>query len=80
MPEQVQILTVRGQFMCTLYAGSFLFFILCHIGSDIFINALLGGMADCIANVTSGTVSKKFGLLATYRAMALVSLVNWGLL
>jgi len=73
-------MSVRGQFICTLYAGTFLAFTLCHIGSDIFINALLGGMADCVANITSGTVALRFGLLVTYRAMALVALILWGCL
>lgn len=65
------------QFVCTLYAGTFLGFTLCHIVGDMFVNALVGGMADALANATSGPISKRFGLLRTYRAMAVVTLLCW---
>lgn len=61
-----------------LYAGTFFGYTLSHIGDDIFINALVGGMADATANATSAILQKKFGLLRTYRAVAACALVLWG--
>lgn len=69
---------VRLQFVCMLYAGTFLAYIMSHIGDDIFINAMLAGIADCTANMTSGLVSKKYGLLKAYRAAALIAFVMIG--
>jgi hypothetical protein len=75
MPEDMHALIVRLQFICMLYAGTFLGFIMCHIGDDWFINALLAGMADCAANLTSGMVSKKYGLLTAYKTAALIAFI-----
>lgn len=48
---------------------------MCHLGGDIFINALLAGFADCFANLISVRVSTRFGLLPTYRACSLIALM-----
>lgn len=63
--------------MCTLYAGTFFGYTLCHIGDDIFVNALIGGMADCLANITSANVKMKLGLITTYRMFALTAFLLW---
>ena len=69
---------VRLQFVCMLYAGTFLAYITSHIGEDIFVNAVLAGIADCTANLTSGIVSKKFGLLKSYRIATLIAFILVG--
>lgn len=80
MSEVLQYVAVRAQFIFTLYAGTFLGYTLCHIGDDWFINALLGGMGDCLANITSANVKMKLGLITTYRIFALISFILWGAL
>ena len=58
-----------------MFAGSLLGYTMCHIGADYFINALLTGIADATANITSGKLAKKFTLLVAYRALALTALI-----
>lgn len=77
MPEELHSIAVKAQFICTLYAGTFFGYTLCHIGDDIFINALIGGMADCLANITSANVKMKLGLITTYRLFALIAFLLW---
>ena len=60
-----------------LYAGTFFGYTLSHIGDDIFINALVGGMADACANATSAILQKKYGLLPTYRTLSGVAFIAW---
>jgi hypothetical protein len=78
MPEDMKALVVRLQFVFMLYAGTFLGYLMSHIGDDIFINALLAGIADATANLTSGIVSKKYGLLNAYRTAAITAFVLIG--
>ena len=57
-----------------MLAGGFLGYTMCHIGADYYVNAMLTGIADACANLTSGKVAQKYGLLIAYRAVALTAL------
>ena len=64
-----------GQMIFTLWAGAFVGFVISHIGEDIFVNAMVAGMGDGLANATSGMVAQKYGLLVAYRGAALLCLI-----
>lgn len=58
-----------------MLAGAMLGYTMCHIGANYFINAILTGIADATANVTSGKLAEKFTLLVAYRGLALTALI-----
>lgn len=77
MPEVLHNFVVATQFVCMSYAGSFLGWMMTHIGANIFVNGLCSGLADCLANLTSQIIAARFGHLVTYRAFAVVTLVGF---
>lgn len=80
MPINMHELVVRLQFIIMNYGGGFIAYIMCHTGQDIFINAIIGGVADALAQATFGIVAKKYGLLKCYRLFLTIALASLSIL
>ena len=75
LPQKIHGYVVTAQLVFTTLGGTFIGYFASHIGEDIFINAMMAGMADGLANATSGIVLEKFGLLIAYRAFLLTAII-----
>ena len=76
LPQKIQSYIVTAQLIFTVLGGTFIGYWASHIGQDIMVNAMMAGMADGLANATSGMVSEKFGLLPAYRAFLLIAVIS----